>query len=232
MQIPRLRIHLEEKQVTKLQYVWLIMLFSVFTAFLFVEIIFKNIETSYWRPVLFCLIIVPLTFILIYHFLIKKDLAAYSDFGLTKSNALKNALIGISLGIVSGIAAFIAAKYYFHLDLQEESNLAFAIITRCIATPIWEELIFRGIMFSSLLWILEWKRDWPQEKRILGIGFSYIIVAIIFTFGHLGSSHLLIIYFAGLVDTAAFHLTKSLITPIFTHSIYNLLQILSIIYMF
>jgi len=219
-------------QFIRLRRVWLIALFSLFIAWLITEIFLKIPETSYLRPIFFCLIIVPIAFILTYYFLIKKELASYSDFGLTKSNALRNALIGILLGVVSGIIAFIAAKYYFHLNPQGESNLAFAIIARCIAAPIWEEFVFRGMIFSSLLWVLEWRRDWLQEKRILWIGFSYIIVAIIFTFGHLGASHLLIVYFAGFVDTAAFHFTKSLITSIFTHSIYNLLQIFSIIYMF
>ena len=210
---------------------WAAVLFSLFIALLLVEIIFKVPEESYWRPIFYCLIIVPVAFILIYRFLIKEGIASYHDFGLTKNHIFKNAVIGISLGIASGIIAFIAARYYFNLNAFEERNMIFAIIAKSVAAPIWEEFVFRGIMFSSLLWILDWKKDWPQEKRILWIGFSYTVIAVIFTFGHYGTSDLVIVYFAGIVDTAAFHLTRSLVAPIFTHSIYNLLQILLPAYM-
>lgn len=219
-------MRISDKEWIVLKRVWSIVLFSIFIAMLMVEIIFKIPATNYLRPILYCLIIVPATFILIYHFVIKEGIASYSDFGLTKKHISKNIMIGTALGILSGIFAFILGKYYFSLNFPMESNLAFAIIARVITAPIWEEFIFRGIIFSSLLWILEWNKNWPQENRILWIGFSYTIIAVIFTLGHYGTSNLLLVYFAGIVDTFAFHITKSLVTPIITHSIYNLLQTL------
>jgi len=219
-------MRISDKEWVMLKCTWCIILFSIFIALLLVEIIFKIPEASYWRPVFYCLIIVPVAFILIYRFMIIGGIASYHDFGLTKNHIFRNAIAGISLGIASGIIAFIAARYYFNLNAPGESDMMFAVIAKSIAAPIWEEFVFRGIMFSSLLWILDWKKDWPEEKRILWVGFSYTIIAVIFTFGHYGTSNLVIVYFAGIVNTAAFHFTRSLVTPIFTHSIYNLLQIL------
>jgi len=205
---------------------WGIALFSIFITLLIVEVILRIPETSYLRPILYCLVIVPTTFILIYYFLVKEGIASYSDFGLTKNHIMKNILIGVTFGILSFIIAFVMVKYHFNSNFPRESDLVFAIIARGIAAPLWEEFIFRGILFSSLLWILEWNNDWSQEKRILWTSFSYIIVAVIFAFGHYGTSNLVIVCFAGLIDTAAFHLTKSLVTPVVTHSVYNLLLII------
>ena len=215
-----------DKEQVMLKRTWCIALFSIFIAMLTVEIIFKISETSYLRPILYCLIIVPTTFILIYHLMIREGIASYSDFGLIKEHISKNILTGMVLGVLSGIMAFVLGKYYLGLSTIMESNLILAIIAKGIAAPIWEEFIFRGLIFSSLLWILEWSKDWSQESRILWIGFSYTVVAVIFTLGHYGTSNLLIVYFAGIIDTLAFHLTKSLVAPVLTHSIYNLLQIL------
>jgi len=219
-------MRISDKEGVMLKRTWSIALFSIFIAILLVEIIFKIPETSYLRPILYCLIIVPTTFILIYYFLVKEGIASYSDFGLTKNHILRNILVGVILGILSFVVAFVMIKYHFNSNFPRESNLTFGIIARGIAAPLWEEFIFRGILFSSLLWILGWNNDWSQEKRILWTSFAYIIVAVIFTFGHYGTSNLVIVYFAGIVDTAAFHLTRSLVTPVVTHSIYNLLLIL------
>lgn len=215
-----------DKEKVTLKRAWSIVLFSIFIALLIVEIIFRIPEASYLRPVMYCLIIVPVTLILIHNFLIKEGMASYSDIGLMKNHILKNILIGTAFGILSFIVAFVMVKYYFNSNFPGESNLIFAVIAKVIAAPVWEELIFRGIVFSSLLRILEWNKDWSQEKRILWIGFSYTIVAIIFTFGHYGTSNLVIVYFAGIIDTVAFHVTKSLVASVVAHSIYNLLLIL------
>ena len=169
-----------------------------------------------------------------------------SDIGLVKEKLLRNILIGIAVlipavfisylveeGTVNSLARMMPyhadelyqAQAQEHLDsaeiwpneTREVGKLLSAGFLMLILGPIAEEIMFRGIIYTSL----------RQKRRILP---SLIFSALIFTFVHMQVIHFGEIFLMGILLAYLYERTRSLIAPIALHIAINLASVIALYY--
>ncbi len=172
------------------------------------------------RAMLFAAIIVPICLALLYLFVVKRGIASWHDFGLTTQNVGKNAAYGVALGVVALVVAVATLRWVYGVtDINQPNDWQLYAVASGVAAPIWEELLFRGMLFGSLLMLAERRvRADLQPAAVLAIAF---FINIFFLTAHWGAN-LLVIYLTGFVYVFAFYATRSLVTPIVAHAVYNL----------
>ncbi len=129
-------------------------------------------------------------------------------------------LRSIGLGAASGIVAaliglaYTAAAQHFDLfqitadqkiHLSGKTIWAYALVV--MAAPLFEEFIFRGLIFGGL-------------RRSLGVGASVLASAAVFACVHPPFS-MLPVFALGVCTALAYERSKSLLAPMVTHAVYN-----------
>lgn len=174
----------------------------------------RQLAASYWTIISFtiALIIVLL--------LLKTDMSMRQHTPLSKT--LFWSVFGVFLALAAqSIAAMIEMNL---LGIEPGSqntefivNLVkmtpWLIVVTSVIGPILEEIIFRKIIFGTLV---------PK----LGFFLSAIISAIVFAFVHLDFSHLLIYTAMGLVFAYLYSKTKQILVPIVAHVMMNTIVVL------
>lgn len=97
--------------------------------------------------------------------------------------------------------------------LLGESDPVFRVLlfaSVCIGAPVFEELLFRGLLLSSL------RRWFGPVVAVVGSAIAFTLVHPSFTY--------LPIFWLGLVLGALYHYTGSLVAPIVLHALHNGLQ--------
>lgn len=112
-----------------------------------------------------------------------------------------------------------APKEFYAMDLAKTKDGLIFLMSCAIVAPIYEEIIYRGLIFSFI-----------QSKA--NSFWAVIITAVLFGLSHLmniGNAHILIslFIFYGFVLTLIRYCTRSLIPPIITHFVHNLTLIAS-----
>ena len=133
---------------------------------------------------------------------------------------LRNSFEGVIFGIIAlliGLAYVRAASLYepVRLAISEASQIAVSsksgmiwmIVAMVIAAPLFEEFIFRGVLFNGM-------------KRSMGLWAAIFGSAAIFAMIHPPLS-LIPVFIMGISATICFNRNKCLLAPILVHSIYN-----------
>ncbi|MDQ0247881.1 membrane protease YdiL (CAAX protease family) [Bacillus fengqiuensis] len=177
-------------------------------------IVARQLAASYWTIISFT---VALIIVLL---LLKTDMSMRQNASLSKT--LFWSIFGVFLALAAqSIAAMIEMNL---LGIEPGSqntefivNLVkmtpWLIVVTSVIGPILEEIIFRKIIFGTLV---------PK----LGFFLSAIISAIVFAVVHLDFSHLLIYTAMGLVFAYLYSKTKQILVPIVAHVMMNTIVVL------
>lgn len=163
--------------------------------------------------------------------------AGFRKIGLLPRHPVRDLRWGLMGGIVgygvAGLSAISVILLFNYLgepapevahqalvNLQEDFNLSrliLLIISAVIAAPLIEELVFRGVLQTSLMRLLKGQR-WP----------AMVITALVFSAIHAWAvpTHGLVpLFVLGLVFGYLYERTGSLITPILAHAVFNAVNI-------
>lgn len=210
-----------EKEYRKFRDSWLIALAALGVTVTISDVVLRLPSNSMWRPPLYAVVITPVSLLLIYWFVVRCRHARWAYYGFTTRNGLRNVGIGIVIGSVAvAVAASIIHIQFGHWPKPAEDTFLY-LLASVLSAPIWEELIFRGILFGSMLTLINTK--WKDNQRLLALAIAYIVINLLFMITHIGTSNLYVVYYTGFFYVFAFHITGTLITPIVTHATYNLL---------
>ena len=126
------------------------------------------------------------------------------------------ASIALVYGVVSPIIELIPMPEFIKKALEEfgSMNGIFGFFSVVIAAPVFEELIFRGIMLDGLL-----KRYSPIK--------SILVSAIMFGIVHLNPWQFVVAFLVGILSGWIYYMTKSLTLSIIIHATVNLNSFLS-----
>ncbi len=131
---------------------------------------------------------------------------------------LKGVLLGIAGGAVAAFAAYLYLQFVLpalHFDKVRETVLLanqdiwLLIALAVVAAPLFEEFIFRGLIFGGL-------------RRSLGVGASVLASAAIFAVVHPPAS-ILPVFGLGVMAALVYERSKLLAAPIAAHAAYNAL---------
>ncbi len=122
--------------------------------------------------------------------------------------------VGLGVGAALGVLAIgylkLSAQYgWFDVpDQATASSTGLAVILLAVlAAPIFEEYIFRGLVFQGL------KRNLPLVVSVLGSGLIFAAVHPLVSF--------VPVLLLGMTTSMLYHKTKSLLASIVTHAVYN-----------
>lgn len=174
-----------------------------------------------YKETMFLLAII---FIFMSYLLFSRNKLDKEHIGLTIGKSFPNTII---TGIIGGVVAFIIVILLLQNTKQPIS--LFALVKSTIYSPIWEELYFRGFMFSSIVILLmeyELKKYENDERKYqimkyFWVSIAIVLVSLIFLLIHTPPSWSQFI--ASLFFTTIFYYTKSLLSPIISHAIFNFL---------
>ena len=126
---------------------------------------------------------------------------------------------GAAGGVLAGLAAFVYLLVARHTPLlegardtvvvgvQEQLDLVWIVILVVVAAPIFEEFIFRGLIFGGL-------------RRTLGLALSVLASAAIFALVHPPFS-VIPVFGLGVATALVYERTRMLLAPIAVHAVYN-----------
>ncbi len=154
------------------------------------------------------------------HFIRKKTISQ-SNYNINLSNPTSIILVSIAtlclqLGILSPLTSLVPMPDFFKLIVLELGEMKgfFSFASFVIAAPIFEELIFRGVMLDGLL-----KRYSPNK--------SIFISSLIFGIVHLNPWQFITAFGIGLFMGWVYYKTRNLSLCIIMHFTNNLLAFLS-----
>jgi len=199
---------------------WFIALAALAVAFVVGDVLLRLPKASMWRPPLYGALITPFALVLLYWFVVRRGQATWALYGITARDMPKNAGIGIGLGLGAVAVAAVVTHIQFGHFPNPADDLFMHILASGIAAPIWEELLFRGMLFGSLLALINAK--WTGNERIAALLLAYVAINVLFMATHIGTSNLQVIYLTGFFYIFAFHQTRSLVAAIAAHATYNL----------
>lgn len=168
-------------------------------------------------------VLFPFILLLTYLFFIRKKLIKWSELGFNQGNdgLLITLFYGLLGGTIQGTFVFFNSNHFL---LKNQIFLNF--FEKCISAPLWEEFLFRVLMFSmiELLMLLYLKRfsEYPKLNSVLKIGYYFGIIMIlsaVFSYMH-GELSIFIVSFAA-IATLIYMKTRSIIAPIIAHSLTN-----------
>ncbi|WDV46964.1 CPBP family intramembrane metalloprotease [Clostridiaceae bacterium M8S5] len=186
--------------------------------------VFKGIYNT-----LICNIINIFFTLLIYYMIYKfnnKNLFKYCKFNRKKRNiSIYAVVLGISINIIAIIMLNIIDINTYNTDnlktiqnIITENNLIASIITIGIIIPIFEEILFRGIVFNKL-------------KQLFNIEIVIILQAFLFGLYHGEIVQIIFTIFLGLTLGLTYYYTESIYIPILIHASNNILSIISMKYL-
>lgn len=172
----------------------------------------------------------------------------FENFGNSLKNAFGYFLCSISVlacgGCISLLYKFITGE-----DIEKQQAVAlfmdidvlwlkiFAGFSIIVLAPIAEELFFRGLLYPCVKgWIARYLgvSSVPQAsdnlKNKVALVSSAILVSIFFSIIHSSIFALLPIFLMGLILICVYEKTNSIIAPIVTHLLFNLTNVLIIIF--
>jgi len=200
---------------------WFIALVALAIGAAVTDVLLRLPTKSVWRPPLYGVVITPIALALLYWLIIRRGRATWAYYGITPRNGLRNAGIGLVLGFGAVGMALIVTHIQFGHFPKPADGVLMHVLGSGIAAPIWEELLFRGMLFGSLLALINAK--WQGKERLAALLFAYLIVNVLFLLMHVGTSNLQVIYLTGFLYVFAFHKTGSLIAAIAAHATYNIM---------
>lgn len=167
--------------------------------------------------------------VLIYFWLEKRFIFTFREMGFNSNNLLKNIVVGIITGLALGILTLSLVDMMGIQSSKDTSNLFLLLIASCGFAPLFEEFLFRGLLFNFFMKffpLLKLSKLTVKEEKFVTTS-SYILIATMFTFSHMRIPPIWALLFThSLIYTYLYHRTGNIATPIFAHSIYNLIVII------
>jgi membrane protease YdiL (CAAX protease family) len=178
--------------------------------------------------VLTLLVIQDLTLILTPYFVYFRNKAlTWAELGLS-SMSLKDAVNRVGLGLVAGLAyaaVILAITKIINYsgtgstpegELNSLTDYIMLMIGGSIVAPISEEFFFRGIAFGGA-------KKWLDHKGFgnsftISLAFSSIFFAAVHGYDIFGTT---VVMIAGIIFALLYFKTKSLVSPILAHAVYN-----------
>lgn len=211
-----------------------LMLVATVVSFLFLPEIFQKVfpvYSSFFKSHYFMIFVfivsAVLNFYIIYYFSCKKRNKSLKEGLFLYPKPKKTIFLSVALGIIMPLSVMpIAFKFmpreFYAIDLlKTKEGMIFLFVSALIA-PIFEEIFYRGFVFTFF-----------QSK--LNSFWAVIITALFFGFSHfinIGNAHILLSLFIyyGFVLSLLRYFTNSLIPPIITHFVHNLILIVSALF--
>jgi membrane protease YdiL (CAAX protease family) len=216
----------------KASYPFLITLAAMLLTGLILQIIFSDILGARKEiiPCIFFFSMIP--FLIVYNFYLKGKKVSYKDIGITSDKIFKNVIIGLLVGIFSGVIGLILFSVLgVPVDkITGEQAWKFFVLlflSMCICAPIWEEIATRGLFYTFVEKITRSKLN---DKKLVKDSLIVLVVSLFFLLAHYEREprFLFVIFVTSVIYTVAYHRTRNLIVPIIAHSVYNLLIILRV----
>jgi len=169
------------------------------------------------------LLVFPIVLIVTYLFFIKHKLISWQELGfnLGRNGLFQTVSLGLIGGIIQGTILFFTSNQFL---LKNQVWLNF--IEKCITAPIWEEFLYRVLLFtmvelSLLLYLkrIENKTNYYAFTKYTWYFSIIFLAAIVFSLVHGGLSIYLVSF--GVIANLLFIKTRSIITPSITHFISN-----------
>lgn len=169
-------------------------------------------------------------FLALFHYYKRKGVIKFEDIGFTKKKWKTNLLFGIIIGVLTGLLGWLLL-FFFNIEpatIPEGQGLAIFIRlfpTVCISAPLWEEIGFRGLFLTFMEKISHSKFNSSKNAKTALI---VVLVSLAFLVAHSEREPkgLFIIFVTSIIYTVAYLKTRSIIVPIFAHSLYNLFVLL------
>jgi len=169
-------------------------------------------------------------FLALFHYYKRKGAMKFEDIGFTKKKWKTNLILGSVIGILTGLLGWLLL---FLLNIEpstipEGQGLTIFILlfpTVCISAPVWEEIGFRGLFLTFMEKISYSKFNSSKNVKTALI---VILVSLAFLVAHSEREPkgLFVIFVTSIIYTVAYLKTRSIIVPIFAHSLYNLFVLL------
>lgn len=147
-----------------------------------------------------------------------------------KNHHKRNTDVIYSKGIVFGFLIFMVCLWFFtqittvfinslvddtyyesYKELSSSDSWAYVLLTFFVA-PIVEELLLRGIVYDTL-------------KRVVPIGFAYVVSSVVFALMHGTIIHLFLAFCAGFLFAVVYEYTGRLYYSMIFHSIFNMMSV-------
>ena len=175
--------------------------------------------SSYLPLILILSVIISVLFYLLIYRKRKADLKVFCSFrALNPLMILSLLILGLSLNVlldylltlVSRIQAFhnLFSDYSDYSTVLLGGSFIFSLIATGIIAPIFEELLFRGLIFGEL-------------KKITDVRLALVIQALIFGVFHLNIIQGTYAFLIGLVLGFLYYRSNSLLSPILMHITFN-----------
>jgi membrane protease YdiL (CAAX protease family) len=174
------------------------------------------INQQYLLPAVYCIILA----LCLWHIYQKR--LSFSEVGFKKDKWLKYVLMGIAIGIPIGTAEYLILHPAPAFPTFEFKYLLRDLVYMVGFVGLGEELLFRGLVQRDLTKALGWK-------------WGVILASLMFAVMHLtwrSIPELMFVFFAGLVLGYLYYRTKSLVMPIVTHGIGNVMLVSVMPYLF
>jgi len=152
----------------------------------------------------------------------QRKLSLKELFGFRKDKLLKYVLIGVSIGLVTGIGEYFILRPAPAFPTFEVKYLFRDIAFMVLFVGIGEEVLFRGLIQRDLAGIFGWK--WGI------VGASAIFMVMHLTWRSI--PELIFVFFAGLILGVLYLRTKSLVAPIAMHGVNNVMLVAVAPYIF
>ena len=139
----------------------------------------------------------------------------FTELGFKKERWLKYALVGIIIGIPIGAGEYFVLHLAPAFPTCEVRYLLRDLVYMLLFVGIGEELLFRGLVQRDLTKALGWK-------------WGVFLASLMFAVMHLtwrSVPELIYVFFVGLVLGYLYYKTKSLVAPIVTHGVGNVILV-------
>lgn len=199
---------------------------------LFVVIILPGVIMGFYKPFeffiitnLYLLFALPASIYVIYYFCCKKKNKTFREglFIINKSNKVyKNSfIIGVLMPIITSPILFFASPQNFYAKEQLEGGHLIGLVIAGLLLPLFEEVIFRGFLFSYIQTKLN--SFWAIALSGALFGLAHV--------SNVGNVYLMLTLFVfyGLVISYIRYQTKSIIPTIITHATHNLTLIVGFV---
>jgi len=135
--------------------------------------------------------------------------------GFIKDKALKYSIIGILLGVPTGVIEYLILMPAPSFPSIEPFNLLRDVIYMLLFVGVAEEMLFRGIIQSDLSRVFGW------HKAIVAQGFLFGVLHMTWR----SSYEIAFTFFAGILLGYYYYRTKSLVGPIIWHGVNNVILV-------
>jgi len=168
-------------------------------------------------------IVFPFVLMVTYLAFVRKSLLSWSEIGFNKGK--KGLFNTISYGLIGGVIQ--GAFIHFTTDHSLlKGRIAINFFEKCISAPIWEEFLFRVLMFSMfemfvMLFIKRSKTAHRSEALNKIIWYFNIILILSLIFALMHRSFSWYIFTFSIIATLVYYKTRSIIAPAIAHFVSN-----------